>query len=177
LRPQLAIGREIGQPVEDLRLLVAALLPSPSEIVIVSATHDVVGHDDITAGLLVQESMSRPVCGPFVVAWLAEEQISPNDMPFLFYSGSHIYGQLPKPGRVGFERWPQLGECEIAAPREMDEGDAIVFHGNTVFARIVPPRSVRGWKIILAPAEVARVLLESAAPPPLDALPRGARSS
>jgi hypothetical protein len=83
-----------------------------------------------------QDSVSFPLDRNALTVWIALDEITPDQSPVQFFSGSHRRGLLgrPNPDRSTdlLDEYPELASYALSSPHHMQPGDATVHHGLVV---------------------------------------------
>jgi ectoine hydroxylase-related dioxygenase (phytanoyl-CoA dioxygenase family) len=83
-----------------------------------------------------QDSVSFPLDRNVLTVWIALEEITPEQGPVQFYSGSHRCGMLGRgsPDRSSdlVDQYPELARYAVSPANHLQPGDATVHHGLTV---------------------------------------------
>jgi hypothetical protein len=77
-----------------------------------------------------QDQYVRPVDRNGLNFWIALDDVTPEQGPLVFRSGSHRLGLLGPSSAIA--SWPRLTECPLTEPHHLQAGDATVHHSLTV---------------------------------------------
>jgi hypothetical protein len=110
----------------------ALLLGRDSSIRLVRDLLDVTAAGDRSRLQFHQDAAFLPVDRNAVTFWIALDDVASDQIPLLFYTGSHRFGSFGFLDEVTDESWPQLQDCAVAAPNQLAPGDATAYVSQLV---------------------------------------------
>jgi ectoine hydroxylase-related dioxygenase (phytanoyl-CoA dioxygenase family) len=101
-----------------------------------------------------QDSVAFPLDRNALTVWIALDEITPDQGPVQFYSGSHRWGMLgrtaPDRSRDVLADYPELAELALSPPHHLQPGDATVHHGLVVHGAGANLTSRPRWSFAVA---------------------------
>jgi hypothetical protein len=82
-----------------------------------------------------QDATNFPLDRNALTVWMALDEVTPEQGPVRFYSGSHkggLYGSIPPGGGDIRDEYPELERYPISPEHHLQPGDATVHHGLVV---------------------------------------------
>jgi ectoine hydroxylase-related dioxygenase (phytanoyl-CoA dioxygenase family) len=154
----LALSAELGR-------VAAALLGCETSIRLVRDQLLLSQEQDAVAIEPHQDSAFLPIDRNAVTFWIALHEVTSDQIPLLFYTGSHRFGPLGVLELVSDEVWPRLRECPVGAPNRLGPGDATAHISSLVHSRSANagPGERCGYELTLAPADSRYIAVPTAA--------------
>jgi hypothetical protein len=101
-----------------------------------------------------QDSVAFPIDRNALTVWIALDEITPDQGPVQFFSGSHRCGLLGRssPDRRTdlLDEYPELGRFALSPPHHMHAGDATVHHGLVVHGATANNTARPRWSYAVA---------------------------